>query len=117
MHNGSEQKTYKDEILTKIIELVEQNLSSEDYNLEKLSRDMCMSQMSLYRKMKTCTDQSPGEFIRDYKLKKAAELLTQSNEYVSDICFQIGFNDLKTFRIAFKKKYGMTPSEYKKQIK
>ena len=107
---------YQDEILQKIIYYVEQNLSCEDYDLERLSSDMCMSQMSLYRKIKTCTDQSPGEFIRNYKLKKAAELLTNGDEYISNVCFRVGFNDLKSFRVAFKKKYGITPSEFKKRM-
>lgn len=117
MQSEQKEPLYQDEILKKMVYFIEQNLTCEDYDLELLSKDMCMSRMSLYRKMKTCTDQSPGEFIRDYRLKKAAELLTHSEENVSDICFHTGFNDLKSFRIAFKKKYGMTPSDFKKSRK
>lgn len=117
MQNEQKESLYQDEILRKMVYFIEQNLTCEDYDLELLSRDMGMSRMSLYRKMKTCTDQSPGEFIRDYRLKKAAELLTHSEESISEICFHTGFNDLKSFRIAFKKKYGMTPSDFKKSKK
>lgn len=117
MQSEQKEPRYQDEILKKMVYFIEQNLTCEDYDLELLSKDMGMSRMSLYRKMKTCTDQSPGEFIRDYRLKKAAELLTHSEECISDICFRTGFNDLKSFRIAFKKKYGMTPSDFKKSKK
>ena len=114
MQSEQKEPLYQDEILKKIVYFIEQNLTCENYDLDLLSKDMRMSRMSLYRKMKTCTEQSPGEFIRDYRLKKAAELLTHTEENISNICFHTGFNDLKSFRIAFKKKYGMTPSEFKK---
>lgn len=117
MQSEQKESLYQDEILQKMVYYIEQNLTCEDYDLELLSKDMGMSRMSLYRKMKTCTDQSPGEFIRDYRLKKAAKLLTHSEECISDICFRTGFNDLKSFRVAFKKKYGMTPSDFKKSKK
>ncbi len=117
MQSEENEPLYKDEILVKIVSFIEQNLTCENYDLDLLSKDMCMSKMSLYRKMKSCTDQSPGEFIRDYRLKKAAELLVNSEDNITDICFNIGFNDIKSFRIAFKKKYGMTPSDFKKNRK
>lgn len=115
MQATSEDFQHQDEILQKVVSVVEQNLTDENYGLEQLSKDIGMSRMSLYRKIKSCTDQSPGEFIRKYRLKKSAELLSHSELSISEICFQVGFNDIKSFRTAFKKTYGTTPSDFRKR--
>lgn len=112
----SKESPHQDEVLQKVVSFVEQNLTNENYDLEQLSKDMGMSRMGLYRKIKSCTDQSPGEFIREYRLRKSAELLAHSELPISDICFYVGFNDIKSFRTAFKKKYSTTPSDFRKGV-
>lgn len=104
----------KDKMLQRIVCCIEQNLSNGEYDVEQLSNDMAMSRMSLYRKMKTCVGQTPSEFIREFRLRKASELLQNGEDNISEICYCIGFNDIKTFRSAFKKRFGITPNEYKK---
>ena len=106
----------KDKLLQKIIICIEDNLSDSNYDVEQLSNDIGMSRMSLYRKMKTCVGQTPSEFIKQYKLKKAAEQILYSDSNITEICYNFGYNDVKTFRVAFKKEFGMSPSEYKKRI-
>lgn len=104
----------KDKMLQKIVHYIEQNLSNGEYDVEQLSNDMAMSRMSLYRKMKTCIGQTPSEFIREFRLRRAAELLQEGENNINEICYNTGFNDIKTFRLAFKKRFGMAPNEYKK---
>jgi len=79
---------------------------------------MHMSQSVLYRKIKVLTGQSISEFIRIIRLKKAGQLLSQTDMSISEIAYDIGFNDLKYFRKCFKKVFHKTPSQYRKsQIK
>ena len=104
----------KDKMLKRITDLIEKNLSNETYDVEELSKDMAMSRMSLYRKMKATIGQTPSEFIREYKLNKASYLLKTGDKDINEICYEVGFNDVKSFRAAFKKRFSCTPTEYKR---
>ncbi len=74
-----------------------------------------MSQSFYYRRVKSITGQSVVEFIRDVRMKRAAQLLTTTNLRVSDVAYQVGLQDLKHFRTVFRKLYNVSPSEYAKQ--
>ena len=71
--------------------------------------------MHLYRKLKGIIGQTPADFIRDYKLARAAELLKRPDLNVTEVSDLTGFVSPKMFRIYFKKKYDLTPSEYQKK--
>ena len=71
-----------------------------------------MSRTQLYRKLKALVGQSANQFIRTYRLKRAAQLLQDSDMTVSEITYTVGFNDLQYFRDCFKKQFGVTPSDY-----
>jgi len=71
----------------------------------------------LYRRIKQITGQTTVEFIRDVRMKRAAQLLTQSQLRISEIAFQVGVENVKYFRKTFQKIYGMAPSEYAKQYR
>ena len=101
--------------LEKAMEAVEANLEEPEFNVQALLKEMGMSQSFLYRRIKSLTGQSAVEFIRDVRLKRAAQLLTSTGLRVSDVAYQVGFQDLKHFRTIFQKNYGMPPSEYAKQ--
>jgi AraC-like DNA-binding protein len=74
-----------------------------------------MSKMQLYRKLKTLTGMTPGEFIKHLRLKEAAQLLHQTNFTVSEIFFRTGFNNQSYFFREFKKRYNCAPNEYREQ--
>ena len=101
--------------LEKAMKTVEDNLAEPEFNVQALLREMGMSQSFLYRRIKSITGQSVVEFIRDVRLKRAAQLLTSTCMRVSDIAYEVGFQDLKHFRTVFQKLYGISPSEYAKQ--
>jgi len=102
-----------DEIfMKKVLESIETNMADSEYRIDTLGKDVCMSRMSLYKKIKALTGQTAVEFVRTIRLKRAAQLLRQQQLTVSEVTYEVGFNDLQYFRICFKKQFGVSPSEY-----
>ena len=104
-----------EEFLNKAIALVEENIRKTDFDTETFYQVMHMTQSTLYRKLKTLTNMSPNEFIRNIKFKAACKLLMERKLNISEVAYELGFDDPKYFSVAFKKEIGMTPSEYIKQ--
>lgn len=105
-----------DEILLKrIINVVEANIGNHDLNVEMLARESALSRVHLYRKLKELTNQSPSDFIRQIRLKKAGELLRKGNYNISEVSRVMGFSSLAVFSRAFKDFYGVTPKEFLKE--
>jgi signal transduction histidine kinase/DNA-binding response OmpR family regulator len=100
--------------LMKAIEIVTQHIHEEDYLVENLALDLNMSVSQLNRKLKAMVDQPAGTFIRSIRLQRSAELLNQTDKTISEICFEVGFNDQAYFSRAFKKQYGKSPSAFRK---
>ncbi len=71
-----------------------------------------MSHVQFYRKMKALTDQAPGEFLRNFRLQRAAALLTGHHGNVTEVAYAVGFNSLAYFTRCFKQFYGQSPTEY-----
>ena len=94
---------------------VEQHLSEADFGVGELSTLMAMSQSAFYRRLKSITGQTAVEFIRDVRLKRAAQLLAQSQLRISEIAFEVGIADTNYFRKIFQKRFGQTPSDYVRQ--
>ncbi|MFQ5630694.1 MAG: helix-turn-helix transcriptional regulator, partial [bacterium] len=73
---------------------------------------VAMSRSQLHRKLQALTGQSTHEFIRAYRLKRAAQLLQHNTGTVSEICYDVGFNSLSHFAKAFREMFGKSPSKY-----
>ena len=101
--------------LEKAMKVVEDHLTEPEFNVQALVREMGMSQSLFYRRVKSITGQSVVEFIRDVRLKRAAQLLAGTQLRVSNITYQVGMQDLKHFRTVFQNLYKMSPSEYARQ--
>ena len=104
------------QFLQKVMDAVEQNIESE-YGVAELSNEVGMSRSQLHRKIRALTDQSPVEFIRCIKLKRAAALLEQHSGNISEIAYQVGFNNPAYFAECFHKLFGVSPKEYSTQSK
>jgi AraC-like DNA-binding protein len=91
---------------------VEQHLNDEHFDLPKFRGEMNMSSSTLFRKLHALTNQSPTEFIRTLRLKRAASLLSQNFGSVTQISLEVGFNNLSYFNKSFRKMFGVTPTEY-----
>lgn len=105
-----------EKFVQKAVSVVEANMGNPDFLVEDLCREMGMSRVYFYKKTLALTDKTPSEFIRFIRLKRAADLLEKSQQFVNEIAFQVGFNDPKYFRKYFKEEFGMTPNEYKKKV-
>lgn len=100
------------EFLKKAIKCLEENLSNSNFGVDDLYRELGLSRTQLYRKLKGLVGQSANEFIRSFRLKRAAQLLKQQEMTISEVTYYVGFNDLQYFRYCFKKQFGSNPSEY-----
>jgi signal transduction histidine kinase/DNA-binding response OmpR family regulator/streptogramin lyase len=101
--------------LEQAMRTVEQYLTDPAFSVLVLAEALCMSQSVMYRRIKGITGQTTVEFIRDVRMKRAAQLLAQSSLRVSEIAFEVGVENVKYFRKTFQKIYGMAPSEYARQ--
>jgi AraC-like DNA-binding protein len=91
---------------------IEANITDTKFNAEKLSKDIGLSRMQLYRKLKGLTGQTVHEFIRNMKLKRAVQLLKEKKMTITEVAYEVGFNDLTYFARCFRKQYQKSPSEY-----
>ena len=98
--------------IEKTTSIVQQHMSSQELDVEMLAREMAMSRMQLHRKLKSLTDNSASDLIRNIRLMKAAELLKEGELNVTQISYEIGILNISNFAKTFKQKYGVTPSEY-----
>lgn len=101
-------------LIEKAIQIVEKRMEDSEFSVEELSHELSMSRVHLYKKILSLTGKSPIEFIRVIRLKRAAQLLEKSQLSVSEIAYQVGFNNPKYFARYFREEYGMLPSEYAK---
>lgn len=107
--------TPADEAMIKaVISVIEKNIKNPSLDADFVAREMGMSSSTFYRKMKGVVAQSPGEFIKSIRLKKAASYLAETNLTVSEIVENVGYADTRNFRKSFEAVYGTTPSDYRK---
>jgi AraC-like DNA-binding protein len=97
--------------LSDVFSIIERRLFDEDLNIESLVRDAGISRPQLYRKIHNLTGRSPNDLIRDLRLEKALYLLKRKSGNVSEVAFQVGFNNPSYFAKCFSGKYGYLPSE------
>lgn len=74
-----------------------------------------MSNSMFYRKIKGILNLTPNEFIKNIRLRRAAQLLDDKEIHISEVAFLAGFNDLSYFGVCFKKQYGLTPTQFQKE--
>ncbi len=98
--------------LREVEKVIEANLDNESFAVDKLSSELAFSRMQLYRKLKALTGFSPNEFIRNYRLKRAAEMLRTGDLNVTEVLYQTGFSNKSYFTRCFKAMYEITPKSY-----
>jgi signal transduction histidine kinase/ligand-binding sensor domain-containing protein/DNA-binding response OmpR family regulator len=101
-----------EKLIQKAIALIEKNISNPDFSVEELSKELGMSRVHLYKKLTSITGKSPIEFIRILRLKRAAQLLQKSQLSISEIAYEVGFNNPKYFAKYFKAEFNKLPSQY-----
>jgi len=102
-----------EEFIQKAIDLVEKNITNPNFNKDVFAREMSVSSSQLYKKISELTHESPNEFVRNIKLKKAARILKKGTSLqISEIGYMIGFSDPNYFTRKFREYFGKTPSQY-----
>ena len=101
-----------EKLMRKVVTIINDNLDDPELSVEKLASEVGLSRVHLHRKLKSLTNQSPSDFIRNTRLRQAAHLLKDKKVSVSEAAFATGFNSGSTFSIAFKRLFGVNPTAY-----
>lgn len=105
-------KGNSDKLMEKIMKVINDNLDNPDLKVEMLAEEVGLSRAQLHRRVKEMTGISTGEFIRNLRLKKAAELLSEKKINISQVAYMVGFSSQTHFSTAFRKFYGISPTEH-----
>lgn len=101
--------------IERLKDVIENNMEDENFGVNKLSAEMGMSRSQLHRKLKAITNQSTTEFIRNFRLQRAAQLILQDSGSMAEIAYKVGFNSQAYFNKSFQELFGCSPTEYKRQ--
>ncbi len=115
--NNDSLNLYDKAFLEKVENIIENNLMKTDFSVVDLGNELAYSRMQLYRKLKSITELSANEFIRSYRLKKAAELLKTSDMNITEILYEVGFGNRSYFTKCFKLEFEKTPKEYREDYR
>lgn len=97
--------------------LIGENLTNPDFDIEALASGMKMGRSTFFKKLKAITGLSPLDFVKEYKLNRAVELLQNPDASVTDVAYLCGFSDAGYFGKCFRKKFGMSPRDFMQQKK
>ncbi|EIY47927.1 hybrid sensor histidine kinase/response regulator transcription factor [Bacteroides nordii] len=103
------------EFVEKFKTIIEEKMSDSGLNVEDLGRDMGLSRVQLYRKIKSLTNYAPNELLRMARLKRAASLLASSELTVAEIAYEVGFTSPSYFTKCYKEQFGESPTEFLKR--
>ena len=107
-------KNYETKFLNKIITVIHENITQADFGPLQLALHLNLSESQLYRKLKATSGKSPTVFIRSIRLQKAKELIQTTDKTISEVAYDVGFNDPSYFSRAFKDEFGHAPSAVSK---
>ena len=103
-----------EKFLRRALEIIENNIDNPDFNNEAFSKEIAVSSTQLYKKLKSLIGLSASEFIKDMRLKRAAQLLKNNSHSIGEIAYMCGFTDPKYFSKCFKIQFGVSPKRYSK---
>ncbi|MGD2090423.1 MAG: response regulator [Candidatus Aminicenantes bacterium] len=104
--------TIDKEFVKELQAVIDANLDDPDFNVEDLGKKLYMSRTTLYRKIMALSGISPTDFIRSYRLKRAAQLLKSKTTSVTEVAFEVGFSSRTYFTKCFKEQFHLLPSDY-----
>ena len=104
-----------DSFLAKLLDIMDKEMDNNTLTVDELVEEMNMGRTVFFNKLKNLTGLSPVEFIREMRIKRAAQLLEDRKYNITEVTYMVGMNDSRYFSKCFKNTYGVTPSEYRKQ--
>ncbi len=105
------------EFVHKIHEIIEENLNSDDFNIDTIAGTIGLSRSAFFKKLKSLTGFAPVDLVREIRLTKAAKRIETTDDSFTEIAYSVGFKDSGYFGKCFRKKYGMTPKEYRAKVR
>lgn len=105
-----------DAFLAKLLKVMEKQLDNNTLTVDEMVEEMGMGRTVFFNKLKSMTGMSPVEFIREMRIKRAAQLLEDRKHNITEVTYMVGMNDSRYFSKCFKNTYGITPSEYRRQL-
>lgn len=109
--------TTQDQIfLEKLKGLIDKNMDNSDLLIDDLVKEMAVSRTIFFKKLKALTGLGPNEFVKEMRIKRAAQLLGNRDYNITQISYAVGINGSRYFSKCFKAKYGVTPSEYRENL-
>ncbi len=111
------EQSLDEEFMKKLTHIIEENLAEASFTVDDMAKLLLMSRIQIYRKVKALTGQTPNNFLREIRLKRASQLLELTDYSISEITYKVGFNDLKYFREKFKEEFGINPSDFRQANK
>ena len=106
----------EDAFLVKLKDMVHEKMVDPNLSIEYLCKKSLLSHTQLYRKLKALTNQTPSQFIRGIRLEEAMKMLKSSELSISEIAYDVGFNDPNYFSRIFQKEFGESPSNMRKKL-
>jgi signal transduction histidine kinase/DNA-binding response OmpR family regulator len=103
-----------DAFLAKLLDAMNKQLDNNTLTVDDLVEEMGMGRTVFFNKLKSMTGLSPVEFIREMRIKRAAQLLEERKYNITEVTYMVGMNDSRYFAKCFKNTYGITPSEYRR---
>jgi len=100
-----------EKFIKKVTEVIENHISEEEFNIEDFGKEVGMSRMQIYRKLKALTGKSATHYIRSVKLFKAKEMLGENEATISEIAYSLGFSSPSYFTRCFREEFGYPPSD------
>ena len=108
-------KSPDEKLLDRVMAAINEHLDDSDLSVDMIAEQVGISRVHLHRKMKELTGQTPHDFIRNLRLKQAANLLANHGMNVTEVMYACGFSNSASFSTVFKKFYGMSPRDYMKE--
>ncbi|MDY4149923.1 MAG: response regulator [Paludibacteraceae bacterium] len=112
---ANEENIQSDTFLAKLLDIMDKQMENNTLTVDELVEDMGMGRTVFFNKLKSLTGLSPVEFIREMRIKRAAQLLEQKQYNITEVTYMVGMNDSRYFAKCFKATYGVTPSEYRRE--
>ena len=106
---------YDEQFMQKVMEFIEEQMDNAELTIDEFAEHLMLSRTIFYRKLKSIIGLTPVDFIREVRIKRAAQLIDSGEYNFSQVAYMTGFNDPKYFSRRFKKIMGVTPTEYKER--
>ena len=101
----------EEQFMSKVMEVIENHLSEEEFSIEQFGEEVGMSRMQLHRKLKALTGKSASYYLRSVRLNKAKKMIEEKSGSISEIAYSVGFSSPQYFTRSFKEEFGFPPSE------